>query len=148
MSRFLATLAASSVFKENSKENNLGLADWLSLHILAKDDKGTTARQLSRTLGITAERQQQIIAALVESGLLTLREEDGKRKYVVSPAGKERVRVLNASLEGLLATSKARSMSRMGRNLRGLSRSFVGAGEPSKKAKKGKKKDQAGEPSA
>jgi DNA-binding MarR family transcriptional regulator len=148
MSRFLAMLAGSPVFKESSKDKNLGLADWLSLHSIAMDNKGTTVRQLSRALGITTERQQQIIATLVAAGVVTLREEDGKRKYVASPSGEQCILEMNASLDALLATSKARSVSRMGRNLRGLSRSFAGSGEgKSKKGKKGKKKGKAGETS-
>jgi len=122
-SRLLTSLATAEPFKKA----NLGLAEWLSLSLLADKD-GVSNKQLARAMGVTGQRANQLCAALSSAGLIAIgQSSDDKRTNVlkVTEKGKKQVTVLNAELQVLLATAlKGREQTLTGavRNLRRLMR--------------------------
>jgi len=102
-SRLLTSLAAADPFKNA----NMGLAEWLSLTLLADKD-GVSNKQMARALGVTGQRANQLCAALAKAGLITIQQSsDDKRRNVihVTAKGSKQVNALNAELQVLLETA-------------------------------------------
>jgi predicted transcriptional regulator len=139
MSRFLAVMEAHPTYTES----NLGLSSWMALSAIAKSKggEGLSIRKLARILGLPNRKAEQLVAGLVQEGAVAARQE-GKRKFAVSPKGEERLRDINAELDALLASSKARALTRVEKALHVASRLFVIPKERNEKARasKGKRK--------
>jgi len=97
-SRMLTAVASLGPFQAE----NIGLAEWITLAILEK--KGAlNSKQLSRMLGVTKLRANQLLVSLSRGELATIRESGDRRSVVeVSPKGQQRLAVLNAELQEFL----------------------------------------------
>ena len=97
-SRMLTAVATLGPFEAA----NIGLAEWITLAILEK--KGAlNSKQLSRMLGVTRLRANQLLASLSREGLATIRESGNLRSIAeVSPKGQERLAFVNAGLQEFL----------------------------------------------
>jgi len=118
------------------KDNDLGLADWLVLTTLAKED-GINNKTLARNLGISGQRANQICMSLASDSLIGVdQSEEDKRsnKITITEAGKAKVTALNAQLKLLLSSAlegKERSMKGAFKNIKNLMK-VVRAGKAAK----------------
>ncbi len=97
-------LTAFAVLKP-FESTNIGLAEWVALAILEK--KGSvSSKQLSRILGVTRLRANQLLASLSKEELATIREATDEQRSAaeVSPKGQEHHRVVSSDLQEFLET--------------------------------------------
>ena len=112
------------------KDNDLGLADWLVLTTLAKED-GINNKTLARNLGISGQRANQICMSLASDSLIVVNQSAEDRRansITITEAGRAKVATLNTQLKLLLSSAlegKERALkrgSRLIRNLMGIVR--------------------------
>ena len=85
---------------------NIGFAEWIALAILKKEGSAS-GKHLSRMLGVTRLRANQLLASLAKEGLVTIRGSSGDRRSVaeVSPKGQEQLEVVNSDDQEFLDKS-------------------------------------------
>ncbi|WP_422032790.1 hypothetical protein [Reyranella sp.] len=98
-SRMLAAFAALKPFEGT----NIGLAEWVALTILEKNG-AVSSKQLSRIMGVTRLRSNQLLGSLSKEELATIREatDDRRSTAEVSPKGQEHLKVVNSELQQFL----------------------------------------------
>lgn len=142
MSRLLTGLARIPPFVEGG----LSMAEWISLTMLAQRD-GISNKLLGRSLGVSAQRANQICASLVRSGLIAITQsaEDNRANDIkITEAGKAKIDSINAQLQPMLAgamAGKERSLSGAARHIKFVGR-ILQTVSPEKARKKEKKKEK------
>jgi DNA-binding MarR family transcriptional regulator len=103
ISRFLTRLAKLPAFQDAG----LGLAEWSALSIIAQNN-GINSRQLANSLGVSAQRINQIAESLKVAGFITLTPDadDARKKNIeITGSGSERLQDLNAKLLPILTSA-------------------------------------------
>lgn len=102
MSRFLIRFSSMAPFREA----DMGLAEWTALSIIAAKN-GIENRHLANSLGVSAQRVNQITDALSKAGhiLSSTSPEDKRRKILtITSSGTVQLNKLNAMLEPLVSS--------------------------------------------
>jgi DNA-binding MarR family transcriptional regulator len=139
MSRLLTGLARIKPFSDA----NLGLAEWVTLSMLAQKD-GVSNKHLGRNLGVTAQRVNQICASLAKAGLITVGQsaDDSRANEIkITSLGKSQIEAVNSQLKPLLATvlkGRERTLVSIAKQMRHVMR-LLKVGKLDEEAKKGRK---------
>ncbi len=154
MSRFLSKLSDFGPFREA----NIGIAEWSVMNALVSGDGSN--KQLSRDLGITKQRVNQICETLKKSGYVSVAADaDDSRKHAIklTPTGTSQLSTLNAKVTPILVNGlqgKERALDMATKSLKALTRVISEpksdadkqaraekkAGKPDKDKKEGKEK--------
>ena len=102
-SRLLTLLTQSEPFRDAE----IGIAEWLALSLLI-DREGTSNKQLAKSMGVTAQRANQLCTSLTNSGLISVEQapDDNRRNVLkVTPKGKTLHKSLSDKLQAFLETA-------------------------------------------
>lgn len=124
MTRFLDMTSSAPMFEQFGVT---ALADWTLLMVLRFEPQGLTGREVFRIIGMRMKRFRQLTDRLVREGLVRIEEKNKLSSVVITPSGEERLKVMNANLELVLAEfskKHPKDVSRIGKRLRTLSRMY------------------------
>ena len=96
MTRLLNRVAEHPVFKGQG----IGLTEWSFMHALIEQPDQASG-QVAARLGITAQRNSQVVAGLAKLGHITVKAAAGdsrKKSFTVTPKGAELVRAIDGKV--------------------------------------------------
>jgi len=122
MSRLLQQVSVLPVFKSTG----IGLTEWVALSV-ADGKTGISGKALSKALGISGKRFNEVSAALSAAGLVRLSRTSEKQQTIVkvTESGKAKIAEINALVHPLLASllgGKQRSMTSASKTIRMMTR--------------------------
>jgi DNA-binding MarR family transcriptional regulator len=122
-SRLLTGFAALEPFKEA----NIGLAEWTALTLIAQSED-MNSRQVAKSLGVSAQRVNQLAESLKTAGLISVSQssEDSRKKGIkITEAGRKELDELNEKLQPILVEpmkARPKSVTRVVRGLKRVAR--------------------------
>lgn len=119
-SRLLTGVAALAPFKEGK----LGLAEWIALSLISQNENMTN-RQIATSLGVTAQRVNQLTESLSAAQLISITQasDDSRKKVIrITPLGRNELSALNAKLTPILVEPMKSNPRAVVRTARGIAR--------------------------
>ena len=120
MNRLLVGLTSVPPFKNS----DVGLGEWVALSALAKGES-LPLRQLARSVGVPANRANQIVSRLSEGGLVSVGQAGEDKREIdirVTESGRARLTAINSQLGPMLgsALKNADALARADKRVKSL----------------------------